>query len=778
MPGTISISRRVSPAFLLIVLIAQACTQKEPDTPPFHFGPVPAVLRSVLDGQPRMISVRLKDDLYIAYDAERCAPRKIWKGGIALDGAAYNNIKTVQPRSWGHTFMANDSHSVYWQIHDAGKQLDLQPVFKGYTLRDDLPEFHYAYPVLAGSEPIRIDESLAFRQGEDGSSLLERTYRLSPLPENLVVTADGHKLNPGEPTVIRHILPAVPPPEPPRREADASYGLLWLDRSGCNTCHEHDEATIGPSYLQIAARYDNEAETRRMLNEKVRRGGSGAWGTTPMTPHPQLEPKDINRMVEYILSLDPTPESQDVLSPAPATQEAVKEPPRSPGFGAPVAGLHPSFRLQNLRPPGFMPRVGGMDFLSDGRLALCTWDSIGAVYILDQVQSGDASQVRITRFAEGLHEPLGLTVVDDEIYVLQKQELTRLLDRDGDGVAEEYQSICAGFQVSADFHEYSYGLAYRDGFFYATLGLAMRLMANEKQLPDRGTTIRMDTLGHFEIINRGLRQPNGIGFGVDNELFVLENQGQWVPANKLIHVREGDFHGCRFHQGDRFDQLEMTPPAVWLPQDEIGNSPSQPVPMPHGPYAGQMLHGEVTHGGIKRVFLEKVDGAYQGAVFRFSQGLEAGINRMVWGPDSALYVGGVGMNGNWGWGDRQYGLQRLEFTGTPVFEMLAVRALPGGLEIEFTEALAPGQGSSPADFQLQQWRYEPTAAYGGPKLDLESLDVRSVALSSDRKRVRLGVDGLREGHVIYILLPENLVSEKERPLWSGEAWYTLNTIPN
>ena len=82
-----------------------------------------------------------------------------------------------------------------------------------------------------------------------------------------------------------------------------------------------------------------------------------------------------------------------------------------------------------------------------------------------------------------------------------------------------------------------------------------------------------------------------------------------------------------------------TPPAVWLPQDEIGNSPGQPVQMPYGPYKNQWLLGDVTHGGIKRIFLEKVEGSYQGCVFRFSQGLEAGINRMVWGPDSSLYVG-------------------------------------------------------------------------------------------------------------------------------------------
>ena len=58
--------------------------------------------------------------------------------------------------------------------------------------------------------------------------------------------------------------------------------------------------------------------------------------------------------------------------------------------------------------------------------------------------------------------------------------------------------------------------------------------------------------------------------------------------------------------------------------------------MEDGPYKGQMLHGDVTHGGIKRDFLEMVNGEYQGAVFRFTQGLAAGVNRLRWGPDGAF----------------------------------------------------------------------------------------------------------------------------------------------
>ena len=249
------------------------------------------------------------------------------------------------------------------------------------------------------------------------------------------------------------------------------------------------------------------------------------------------------------------------------------------------------------------------------------------------------------------------------------------------------------------------------------------------------------------------------------------------PANKLIHVKKGDFNGMPWGLPDSLPAPPTAPPAIWLPEDEIANSPSEPILMQDGPYKGQMLHGDVTHGGIKRDFLEKINGEYQGAVFRFTQGLEAGVNRLCWGPDSALYVGEIGMVGGWSWKEKQYGLQRMKYNGKLTFEMLAVRAKPRGFEIEFTEALGSGKGMKASDFFVQQWWYHPTAEYGGPKKDLEKLKVTRVNISKDRSRVYLEIPDLKKEHVVYFRLPGNLRSASGQSLWSSEAWYTLNNIP-
>jgi cytochrome c len=452
-----------------------------------------------------------------------------------------------------------------------------------------------------------------------------------------------------------------------------------------------------------------------------------------------------------------------------------------PGDRAPLTEVHPSFTLTQARPNDFLPKVAGMDFMSDGRLVVSTWDPTGGIYLLDNVEQGDPAKITVKRIASGLAEPLGVKVVNDTIYVLQKHELTRLIDNDGDDVIDEYQCFAKGWRASANFHEFAFGLVYKAGYFYAALAIAINPggASTRPQIPDRGKVLKISaTTGEITYIARGLRTPNGIGLGVDDEIFVADNQGDWLPSSKILHITEGAFFNSFAVDSAVVAQMPIKQPLVWLPQDEIGNSPSTPLAINVGPFAGQMIHGDVCHGGIKRVSVEKINGQYQGCVFRFIQGLEAGVNRICWGPDGALYVGGIGNPGNWGHaGKLWYGLQRLEYNKKSSFEMLAVRAKTDGMEIEFTEPLKPGEGWNAADYTIKQWWYKPTMQYGGPKMDEEALQITSVHVSADRKKVFLALNGMKPEHVVYVHLNQHWISEPGNELWTTEAWYTLNNIP-
>ena len=453
-----------------------------------------------------------------------------------------------------------------------------------------------------------------------------------------------------------------------------------------------------------------------------------------------------------------------------------------PGDKMPLDAVHPSFKVETIRPDGFEPIVGGLDVMDDGRVVVSTWDSEGAVYLVSNIDQGNRDAIEVKRIARGLAEPLGLKVVDGDIYVLQKQELTRLVDTNGDDVIDVYETVANDWGATGNFHEFAFGLVYKEGFFYATLATAILpggASANP-QNPDRGTVIKIGKdSGEVEFFAKGLRTPNGIGLGINDEIFVADNQGDWLPASKVVHIVEGAFYGSRSVDFEGTADLTGKLPVSWLPQDEIGNSPSQPALLNVGPYENQMIHGEVTHGGIKRVFVEEIDGQYQGALFRFTQGLEAGVNRLVWGPDERLYIGGVGNPGNWGHvGKNWFGLQRMTFTGDPVFEMLAIRAHSDGFEIEFTEPLADGIGESEDDYVINQWLYRPTADYGGPKIGEKNLPIEGIQVSDDRTRVKLTLQGMQPNHMVYFRLnDETMRSAENRSLWTTEAWYTLNQIP-
>lgn len=88
-------------------------------------------------------------------------------------------------------------------------------------------------------------------------------------------------------------------------EDDSSLisGKALIARSDCSGCHKEQDKLVGPSYKEIALKYQNDTEVSSRLAEKVIKGGKGNWGEVPMTAHPQIIQADAEEMVKYILSL-------------------------------------------------------------------------------------------------------------------------------------------------------------------------------------------------------------------------------------------------------------------------------------------------------------------------------------------------------------------------------------------------------------------------------------------------------------------------------------------
>ncbi len=485
-----------------------------------------------------------------------------------------------------------------------------------------------------------------------------------------------------------------------------------------------------------------------------------------------------------------------------------------PGLGQKVAGVHPGYTVTDIRSPGMEMPVGGLGWMPDGRLIVARFDARtlkaphpaplpnGEIWLISNPTARDRAAIRGVKIAHGLFEPSGVCVVGNSFFVSQRKNVLRF-DEDH-GRRSWCVSVVAGGWQTNDFHQISAGLLHRPGptaghpgFLWMARSPGLGLQQNP---PNHGSVWKIDLSRqagqNVEPLTGGHRTPNGIAFGPEKELFVIDNQGEWTPANELNHVQQGKFYGfyqphdppeanaSPFQPPDRDAPfVEITEAAVQLPQDEIGNSPTQPLMFPAGhQFAGQLALPDMRYGGINRVWLEKVDGVWQGCAMRFTQGLAAGPNRMLFGPGGEIYVGGIGGQhaSTWYWLDSHdqptfQSLERLTPTGKTAFEIDHVRATAAGLEVIFTEPVAQDWLADPAHYQLRQWTYKATAKYGGPKLDETTLTITACTPSSDGLRVHFTIPDRKPGYVLH--LRTDPVSTSGQPIWSGDVWYTLNRVP-
>jgi len=84
---------------------------------------------------------------------------------------------------------------------------------------------------------------------------------------------------------------------------NASVGKGLIEQNDCSTCHKPDEKVIGPAYIDIANKYTASPAVIDTLANKIIKGGSGNWGSMPMSQHLNLSITDARKMVTYILSL-------------------------------------------------------------------------------------------------------------------------------------------------------------------------------------------------------------------------------------------------------------------------------------------------------------------------------------------------------------------------------------------------------------------------------------------------------------------------------------------
>ena len=430
-------------------------------------------------------------------------------------------------------------------------------------------------------------------------------------------------------------------------------------------------------------------------------------------------------------------------------------------------------------PPEAELMITGMDVLPNGDLAICTW--LGEVYRVIGA-TGPVRDVRYTRVARGLNEPLGLTVRGEEMFVVQKGELTRLVDTDGDGEMDRFDCINADWGYSGNYHSYTFGPVFtpeKEIFVFVT---GQRGRAD---LLYQGWALRIDSSGGLHQVADGLRAPHGFGLFA-GDVFVTDNQGNWIGACKLNHIQPGRFYGfpsSRPSPQSPRPSDQVAPPALWLPR---ALSPSTSgfetiSDSRFGPFQGQMVIGDFQNATLLRAFLEKVNGEWQGVVFPFARGFLSGVNRLKMNIDGKLYVGG----GKRTWSTAapsDYSLDRVSFTGKTPFDVQEVRAERDGFTLVFTTKVDREMAEDVENYLVRQFTYKYHADYGSPEFDHDGkqgateMEVASASLADDGRTVRLLMPGLRTGYVTSFELA--ISSRTGDELRHSTFYYTLNQQPN
>lgn len=400
-------------------------------------------------------------------------------------------------------------------------------------------------------------------------------------------------------------------------------------------------------------------------------------------------------------------------------------------------------------------RGAGIDFFSDGRLALVTFD--GDVWI-GSAPKKNAKEFIWCRFASGLHEPLGLTIRNDELFVFDRNGLWRLLDKDKNGEADYHELFCSQVDQTAGTREFAMAVEVeKDGSFLIckpglnsgsrSAGALVRISADGKKVSE---------------IARGFRAPF-MGYDpVSGQIAVTDQQGQYVPSTPVIFPQQGAYYGHPSQKSD--SSLPVSTPMTWIPHQVCASSSS--VVWMRGSKMGQLDNQPILLAYNKpkllQVHTDVDDIVSQGGVTELPIKIDSPIlNGAVNPADGLLYLTGFKIYDSSA-SDATF-LSRIRVNPKKTLPVpQTVRVEKRGIYLSFDYALDRSSAEKPESYTVKRWNYKRTPAYGSGNYKLDgtpgsdSLKVASVKLSKDRKSVFIGVPDMRE--VMQIEVAYNLIA--------------------
>jgi hypothetical protein len=383
-------------------------------------------------------------------------------------------------------------------------------------------------------------------------------------------------------------------------------------------------------------------------------------------------------------------------------------------------------------------RVGGFDFIDEDSAALSTWN--GDVWVVKGLK-GDWKKLTWQRIASGLFETLGVKVVKGAIYVNGRDQITQLIDLNGDGETDHFKTFNRDVYVTENFHEFAFDLQTdKAGNFYFSKAGPVRNGGRgfDRILPHNGTILKISPDGKkLDVVATGLRAPGGVGVGPNGEISAGENEGTWEPACKISFARASEvpvFFGCEPTRQELGKDLPYTEPLCYLPMDMDNSGASQvwvPDNAKFGLQPGEMLHLSYGQCAIYRVYPQRVDGKLQGAVSKLPIKLQSSAMRARFAQDGSMYVTGFR-----GWQTEaatMSAFQRIRYTGKPVPSPEKFEVTKTGVRLEFASALDAELVEDLGSYSAQRWNYVRSSQYGSGEFSVDNPDVEAEKAAIDKE---------------------------------------------
>ncbi len=415
-----------------------------------------------------------------------------------------------------------------------------------------------------------------------------------------------------------------------------------------------------------------------------------------------------------------------------------------------------AFQVDVLNPPFNSPwknqlRLSGLDFFEDrNKAVICATD--GDIWLVEGFIENE-QKLTWQRIASGLFQPLGIKVIDEEIFVTCRDQIVRLHDLNGDREADFYESFNNDHQVTDHFHEFAMGLqADAEGNLYYAKSARH---AREALVPQHGTLLKVSSDGQqTDIIATGFRAANGVCLNPDGTFIVTDQEGHWNPMNRINWVEEGGFYGNMFGFDPPADSTDsgMEQPLVWV-ERERDRSPSELLWVDSekwGPLNGKLLNFSYGYGKVYLVPFEKIDGQVQGGIVELPlPRFATGVMRGRFNPeDGHLYLCGLSA-----WGSTQPqlgGLYRIRKTETPVNLPVGIQAQKDGVLLTFTEKLDESSVHELSNYTVATWDLLRSRKYGSKHYNEKELAVSAVELGPDKKSLKLKLPEIEPTWVMEI----------------------------